>query len=375
MCSLVFTAQAQDVLDAELRESVARVEVRLTDFYGRSETRPLVITTFRPPGAGRHPLVVFNHGRPAGLTQLREMGRQRYLAVARFFAAQGFVVMVPTRVGYGETADGFDPDAYGGSCARVDLRSREESLRQQVLATLEYAKSQWFVDASNWLVAGHSVGGFTAITVANRPPPGLLGAINFAGGYGGDPVNRKGQSCSPQVWEATLRREGLPARPPSLWIYWRNDNYFGAEVPRRWFEAFEAGGGLGRFVQLQDIPGDGHGGVNRDFSNWVPPTLAFLRTLPLQLTLVEPPATPAATGFAALAEVDKLPFVGDRAREAYRAFLARGAPRAFAISQDGRWGWSNAQWNTAARALAMCNRAAKPTCQLYAVDDEVVWPH
>jgi hypothetical protein len=40
--------------------------------------------------------------------------RFRYEQQARYFVGKGFVVMVPTRVGYGETYDGFDPETSGG---------------------------------------------------------------------------------------------------------------------------------------------------------------------------------------------------------------------------------------------------------------------
>jgi dienelactone hydrolase len=364
---------AQEQLDNELRESVVKIDVTLTDLYSRTETKPLVITVFRPTGEGRHPLVIFNHGRPATESQFKEMGRQRFHSVSRFFAAQGFVVMVPTRVGYGETRSAFDPEGYGNSCANVQLRAREEAVHRQVMATLEFAKKQDYVDASKWLVAGQSVGGFTSITVANRAPDNLLGAINFSGGYGGDPVNRKGNSCSPHAWDRSLSQAKPNKRIPTLWLYWSNDFYFGAETPKKWFKAFQDPGGSGKFVQFKDIKGDGHSGYSRDLNRWVPEVLAFLKTLPLQLSMQEPPVIPASSNFAQLSDIDKIPFIKEKGRDTYKNFLSKESPKAFALNSEGRYGWSNGHWDSPSRALSFCNKGAKSQCRLYAVDDDVVW--
>jgi len=169
------SALAQEPRDTELRESVVSIDITLADLYSRSETRPLIVTVFRPPGDGVHPVLIFNHGRPAIGSKFKEMGRQRFHSVARFFTAQGFVVMVPTRVGYGQTHSSFDPE-YAGPCLTQQLKSREEAVSRQVMATLEFARTQDYVDGKPLIVAGLSVGGFTAITVANRAPEGLVGA-------------------------------------------------------------------------------------------------------------------------------------------------------------------------------------------------------
>lgn len=92
------------------------------------------------------------------------------------------------------------------------------------------------------------------------------------------------------------------------------------------------------------------------------------------------PGEPAATGFASLNDVDALPS-GARAKEAYRTFLVRSKPRAFALSSAGHFGWANgnnppdplAPRDPSQRALATCQRAAAVPCKLYAVDDNVVW--
>lgn len=68
---------APEVWAKDMREEVVRTDVTVTDMYGRQETRPMPITVFRPAGEGRHPLVVFNHGRAVdSLTSLTTVARR-----------------------------------------------------------------------------------------------------------------------------------------------------------------------------------------------------------------------------------------------------------------------------------------------------------
>jgi dipeptidyl aminopeptidase/acylaminoacyl peptidase len=102
---------AAETLAADLREAVHRLPVTVADLYGRRETRELVLTVFKPPGTGPHPLLVFNHGRSG--TNRALPPRHRFETQARYFVSKGFAVVVPTRVGYGEASADFDPEESG----------------------------------------------------------------------------------------------------------------------------------------------------------------------------------------------------------------------------------------------------------------------
>jgi hypothetical protein len=91
------------------------------------------------------------------------------------------------------------------------------------------------------------------------------------------------------------------------------------------------------------------------------------------------PAQEKAAG--GLDDVDAVPGLDERGKQGYRLWLTKKTPRAFVVASDGRW---NSAWGTkplkagdpadpAERAMALCARAGKPDCKLYAVDDEVVW--
>lgn len=372
--SSAITCFAQEALDAELRESISRVDVTVTDYYSRTETKPVVITTFRPPGDGKFPLLILNHGR-AVESKRSLQGRARNLLQVRWFVEQGFVVMIPTRIGYGETYSAFDPE-FTNACRGPNLVPMEEAILRQLLATLEFAKTQPYVDASKWLIAGQSMGGYAAISVSRKAPEGLVGAINFAGGFGGDPDGRKGNSCNYQVWEDSLKKKNSDTTPSTLWIYWKDDWYWGNEIPKKWFNAFKLGGGIGDFVHFNEIKGDGHSGFSKDMKNWTKVVEQFLNSLPLRLTPVElkkPSPVPPPSGFAAVGEIEKIPHLRETGREGYRNFLLKDSPRAFALNADGKWGWSSGHWDTSDRAIAYCNKNAKNPCRLYAFDDDVVW--
>ncbi|MDR3413354.1 MAG: DUF2846 domain-containing protein [Formivibrio sp.] len=89
-----------------------------------------------------------------------------------------------------------------------------------------------------------------------------------------------------------------------------------------------------------------------------------------------------ATGFASILDVDAIPYINDRARDAYREWLAQSTPKAFAIASNSHYAstWGLKPRDTtlpsdpSERALLICERIAKQPCKLYAVNGSVVWP-
>lgn len=84
---------------------------------------------------------------------------------------------------------------------------------------------------------------------------------------------------------------------------------------------------------------------------------------------------------ARLSDADAIPYLGSNGRNAYREWLGKSAPKAFAIAPNGWYEWAqgvNTQDRTmpgdpSQRALLICERGAKRPCKLYAVDDAIVW--
>lgn len=375
--------QAQTIgerLAADLREEIHRVPVTVRDLYSRQESGSITVTVFRPAGDGPFPAVLFSHGRALG--ELRaSQGRQRFEVQARWLVSMGYVVLVPTRLGYGDTYGAFDPED-SGPCPSKRYEPMAVAAADQLQAVLAHAATLPYVDRQRWVAMGQSVGGLSTLSLASRRPAGLLGAVNLAGGSGGDPKDRPDNSCGPEQLETLWRTQAQASGGlPTLWLYWVHDRYWGRDWPARWAKAWQAGGGKADFHHLEpwgSEPADGHSGLGQDMNRWVPLAEAFLRSLGLPHGGV--PARPPASGFAPLADTARLPVAGANASAStasntetlYRNFLAARKPRAFAIGPNGAVGWASGDW-AIGRALGNCQWRRGAACRLYAVDDDVVW--
>jgi dienelactone hydrolase len=354
---------ASEVLAKDLREEIVRTQATVKDMYGRQETMPVPMTVYRPEGDGPFPLVVFNHGRAVSAKRASQ-GRYRPEAVARYLVAKGFVVLVPNRIGYWQTYGSFDPEY--SACGPIEQMSMAAS--DQVLATVEFAKTLPYVDASRWLVAGQSVGGLTTVATVGRAPAGLLGGINFSGGTGGDPDARPGRPCNPAATARYWGEIAKNAKVPMLWMYWENDKYWGPDIPKTWHKAWVEGGAQATFAGFGPSGSNGHSGLTEDMDHWLPVVDEFLARLGFDRPAIVKP--PQATAFAAIDAVDAVP-VRPSNKAAYGKFLDMAMPRAFAVSTQGGFGFANGDY-AVGRALGNCQRYGKP-CALYAVDADVVW--
>jgi hypothetical protein len=88
-----------------------------------------------------------------------------------------------------------------------------------------------------------------------------------------------------------------------------------------------------------------------------------------------------ASGFAAIDDLDAIPYLSDRGRRDYSEWLKQATPRAFAIAPNGYYWYTSGlrpreaslPTDPVERALLLCERNAKRPCKLYAVNHSVVW--
>lgn len=359
----------KDVVAKDLQEQVVRIDVTVADMFGRRETRAMPITVFKPRGDGPFPLLVFNHGRAVEAKRATQ-GRARFEHLARYFVDKGLVVMVPTRVGYWETYGDFDPEQ-SGQCGARRYEAMHRAVSDQVLATVAYASSLPEVDARRWLVGGVSVGGLTALATAARNPAGLVVAINFSGGAGGNPDTRPAAPCDPKQLQQHWASIAPKARVPSLWLYWENDQYWGQDTPRDWHRAWAAGGSEARLVMLPPLSGaDGHLGADQDMNHWLPVVDGFLNGLGMDRSAIV--ARPPRVEGADVTDASRVPISAASRSDGYARFLKASPPRAFAVGDKGAWGYATGDYVTG-KALGFCRRSGQ-RCTLYAVDHDVVWP-
>lgn len=270
-------APAQDalpVLESDIRETVLRIPASVQDAFGKMLAGDLIVTTYRPQGDGPFPLVIISHGRNP---QTRaSYPRQRYESAARFFVRKGFAVAVPLRLGYGETAALGDPED-SISCTNPRYETALNAAVAQVAAVAQYLQRQSDIDASRLVLVGQSVGGATTVAAASTPLPGLIAAINFAGGHGGNPKTHPGEACASLNMTRLMRMYGSTAQAPMLWIYAENDQYFGPKNSRAWSEAYASGGAKLDFRLLPAFGIDGHTLFVKGNDLWQPLVDSYLK--------------------------------------------------------------------------------------------------
>ena len=354
------TVTAPVALDPTVNEQVVMLPVTANGQSFQFET-----TIFKPPGTGPFPLLVMNHGKDRG--DSHKQARDRFLAMSREFVKRGYAVAVPMRKGF---------SASTGTYSDYGCNMKDNGLQQadDVEAALNALQKMPWVDRDRIIVAGQSYGGLATVAFGTRKYPGVRGLLNFAGGLRID-----GNSCD---WKSSLvtafANYGARTSLPSLWFYGENDSFFDHPLAQRLQQAYQSAGGASQLVAYGAFKNDAHGMVgSRDgVSIWLPEVERFLKSIgmPTEVTVaIADTPRPAATNFAVIDNVAAVPFLADKGRDGYRDYLAKSTPRAFAISTSGAWSWAEEGDDPASRAVAACQKNSKLPCQLYSIDNDVVW--
>ena len=112
--------------------------------------------------------------------------RRRYTDVARYFVHRGFAVLVLTRLGYGDAGLSPDPEFSGSKCSERNFDIGVAALIEQTRAAVDFAGTLPFADTRRTILVGQSYGGLGTIAATGKNLPGVIAAINFSGGAGGD---------------------------------------------------------------------------------------------------------------------------------------------------------------------------------------------
>ena len=346
-------------LDYRLNEHIVLIPA------GPSRQAMVETTVFQPNGRGPFPLLIINHGKDAGAPN--HQPRDRFIFMATAFVRRGYAVMVPMRQGFANSTGRY----HDHGC---DMTANGYSQAEDIRDAVNYAREQDWVDADRIVVAGQSYGGMATLALGTQPVPGVRGLINFAGGLRDD-----GNHCD---WRSELVHAfadyGAANKVASLWMYGANDSLFGPDLVGRLHDAFVRAGGHARLVEYAAFKRDSHGMVaSRDGEKiWWGETERFLQQIGMptrELYAVSAAPSLPKSNFAALDDVGAVPYLSENGRRAYREYLDKTTPRAFAVSPTGAWCWAEEGEDPDARALETCSRRSGQPCQLYSVDDHVVW--
>lgn len=327
----------------------------------------IAATILRPDGPGPFGVVVLNHGVPGSEAErLRESAAADFNAAAPVFARRGYVVVMPMRRGFGATGGEFAEDA--GPCRNPNYMRAESEASRDVMAAYAYARSLPYVDGNRMILAGQSAGGIVSMfAAATHQPEGLVAVLTFAAGRGGNPDLRPGTPCAVEPVARVFDAMGAKIGVPVLMHYAENDKYFGPATTKLWHQRFVSAGARAEYVMQPAFGRDGHY-VFGDIVGvrwWLPAVERFLARNNVAFDRLDSPSQPL---FA------KVPVEqSDSCRALYRAFLEAPAPRAYAVSTDGRCGFAGAMQDATNVAIRECRSVAGTACALYAVDSEVVW--
>ena len=160
--------------------------------------------------------------------------------------------------------------------------------------------------------------------------------------------------CAIEPVAKLLESVGKNVRVPVLLHYAENDLYFNAPTSRLWYERFAAAGARAEYVLQPAFGRDGHYIFSETLGvrYWLPAVEQFLARhgVPFERLDAGQP----------IVSVEHVPHVrSDACRNLYRAFLESPAPRAYAVSGDGRCGFASGLPDAADIAVRECRTNAK----------------
>lgn len=245
------------------------------------QTIQLAATLYRTQLPGRQPLVILNHGAPGFAADAMER-TWHFEAVARYFLAHGFNVVVPMRKGRGQSGGPYLEHITIPTDIQVDSAVEDED------AVVNAMRAESWVDPARIIIAGWSRGGALSVLYAARHPDRVAGVINFSGGWWSE-YESKYEPATSGVGEHEMRdllaAAGKTARVPEIWLYADNDMFFSLAYARKIFDAFRVNGGTGDFLafgKVSAVPDGTAGNGHELFEHvgmWKAAVTAYLRRI------------------------------------------------------------------------------------------------
>lgn len=166
-----------------------------------------------------YPMVIFNHGSQDGGTSMTFEP-----VTTKYFLEHGFAVLSPIRKGFSRSgeppsdahADTAEPIACGNAALS---ESGVKSAMSDVIALRQALTDRKELDLTKVVLAGQSRGGFLSLALAAQNFPGLVGVINFSGGW-------YSERCFAAFNAESFARFGQSIKVPVMSFYGDVDRYY-----------------------------------------------------------------------------------------------------------------------------------------------------
>ena len=228
----------------------------------------------RPATQAQVPLAVVNHGSISNKSERAAMEPEPCDGpIARWFVSHGFAAAFVLRLGHGRVDS---PWIESFDCTREGFRRSGLETARQIQAIVDAASRLPHIAADRVVVVGHSAGGWGTIAYVSQPHANVVAAINISGGRGGHYLNKPNSNCHPEHLIEAAADFGKTATLPMLWVYARNDSFFGPARALSLQHAFSAAGGIARLVETAESGSEGHALFYEDPDIWGPPFAEYL---------------------------------------------------------------------------------------------------
>ena len=145
----------------------------------------------------------------------------------------------------------------GRQLTDADPTYRARVHARPIMPAIEYLRKEKEINSEKMIVVGQSAGAYATMYIASQNPPGVIGAINFAGGRSDQLDGEPAHFRNPITIEGNAEF-GKTARIPVLMIYAENDSRGTVNTIRLAYEAFIHSGGTATLLLTPPLNVDGH---------------------------------------------------------------------------------------------------------------------
>lgn len=215
----------------------------------------LEMTIDRPDDNKQYPVLLLTHGRHGPYPEKNSNTYAYFRKVNRRFLAERLIVVHVVRRGFG-LSEGSVMDEYKATPFEAGME-----MVKDIEQALTYMKSKTYVMKNNFVIGGHSQGGWAALSAASAKLNGVACIINFSGAtnYSNAPRGIGWQRGANADMTRDCIQLGKTSTIPSLWIYGDAEPNRTVDETEKMFLEYTREGGKAKLILL---PGIHHDTIN-----------------------------------------------------------------------------------------------------------------